>query len=157
MPDTLKTYGARGKVDPVRFLIGAAQGWGANPREETLYLNVVPERNDGEIIHRLTVGDVPVDGFWSISVYNKDGYFEPNALDAYSLNNITAEKVRGRHCHRAVRGMRGGGQLPGDAARLELHGPPLSAARGNTGWQLDILESRSGAMNRSNSLRSPWQ
>ena len=35
---------------------------------------------------------VPVDGFWSISVYNAKGYFEKNALNAYSLNNITAAK-----------------------------------------------------------------
>jgi hypothetical protein len=33
---------------------------------------------------------VPVDGFWSISVYNAKGYFEKNALNAYSLNNLTA-------------------------------------------------------------------
>ncbi len=36
--------------------------------------------------------DVPVDGFWSISLYNAEGYFEPNNFDAYSLNNITAKK-----------------------------------------------------------------
>ncbi len=36
--------------------------------------------------------DVPVDGFWSISVYNAKGYFEPNSQNAYTLNNITAKK-----------------------------------------------------------------
>ncbi len=40
---------------------------------------------------RLTVRDVPVDGFWSISVYNARGFFEKNALDSYSLNNLTAK------------------------------------------------------------------
>jgi hypothetical protein len=35
---------------------------------------------------------VPVDGFWSISVYNAQGYFEKNPYDAYTLNNITAKK-----------------------------------------------------------------
>ena len=40
--------------------------------------------------YELTVRDVPVDGFWSISVYNADGYFEPNDRNAYSVNNITA-------------------------------------------------------------------
>ena len=34
----------------------------------------------------------PVDGFWSISVYNADGYFQKNDLSAYSLNNITAKQ-----------------------------------------------------------------
>jgi hypothetical protein len=38
------------------------------------------------------VKDVPVDGFWSISVYNSSGYFEPNQKNAYTLNNITAKK-----------------------------------------------------------------
>ena len=42
-------------------------------------------------MHRLTVGEVPVDGFWSVTVYNKDGYFSPNPQNAYSFNNITAQ------------------------------------------------------------------
>jgi hypothetical protein len=37
------------------------------------------------------VKDVPVDGFWSVSVYNKDGFFEKNAKNAYTLNNVTAK------------------------------------------------------------------
>ena len=37
-----------------------------------------------------TVRDVPVDGFWSISVYNEQGFFEPNDRDAHSVNNISA-------------------------------------------------------------------
>lgn len=35
---------------------------------------------------------MPVDGFWSISLYNAEGYFEKNPYGAYSLNNITAAK-----------------------------------------------------------------
>jgi hypothetical protein len=35
---------------------------------------------------------VPVDGFWSISLYNAEGLFEPNNLNAYTINNITAKK-----------------------------------------------------------------
>ena len=35
---------------------------------------------------------MPVDGFWSVSVYNAAGYYEPNKYNAYSLNNITAKK-----------------------------------------------------------------
>jgi hypothetical protein len=40
--------------------------------------------------YQLTVRDVPVDGFWSISLYNADGFFEPNDRAAYSVNNLTA-------------------------------------------------------------------
>lgn len=92
LPETSRMYGTRDEVDPVRFLIGAAQGWGANPPEEALYLNVVPAKNDRETVYRMKVGEVPVMGFWSITVYNAEGYFEPNEYDAYSLNNITAVK-----------------------------------------------------------------
>ena len=35
---------------------------------------------------------MPVDAFWSISLYNADGYFQKNDLNAYSLNNITSKK-----------------------------------------------------------------
>ena len=41
---------------------------------------------------KLNVRNVPVDGFWSISVYNAEGYFEKNPQSAYSVNNITAAK-----------------------------------------------------------------
>ena len=50
-----------------------------------------PRKNDGKTIYRLKVKDVPVDGFWSVSVYNSKGYFEPNRFNAYTLNNITAK------------------------------------------------------------------
>ena len=43
-------------------------------------------------VYRLKVKDVPVDAFWSVSLYNADGYFQKNAYDAYSFNNITAKK-----------------------------------------------------------------
>lgn len=90
LPDSRHAFGDRDDVDPVRFLIGAALGWGGNPETEATYVQVVPERNDGRTPHELTVRDVPVDGFWSISVYNADGYFEPNLRDVYSVNSVTA-------------------------------------------------------------------
>jgi hypothetical protein len=90
--DTSKAFGTKDQVDPVQRLIGAASAWGANPPEDATYLNFVPEKNDGKTAYRLTVKDVPVDGFWSISLYNADGYFQQNDLTAYSLNNVTAKK-----------------------------------------------------------------
>jgi hypothetical protein len=36
--------------------------------------------------------EVPVDRFWSVTVYNAKGFFEKNPYDAYSVNNITAKK-----------------------------------------------------------------
>jgi hypothetical protein len=69
-----------------------AAGWGLNPDKDATYLNVTPSTNDGTGVYRLTVKDVPVDGFWSISVYDAEGHFVKNPLERYSLNSITAEK-----------------------------------------------------------------
>ena len=91
LPDTKAMFGPKGAVDPVKHLIGAASAWGGNPEKDALYLNVVPAKNDGNTVYRLNVKDVPVDGFWSISVYNAKGYFEPNPQNAYTLNSITAK------------------------------------------------------------------
>jgi hypothetical protein len=93
LTDTRRMFGSKDEVDPVRHLIGTAMGWGGNPEKDALYLPVTPARNDGTTVHRLTVKDVPVDGFWSVIVYNAQGFMEPNPYDAYSLNNITAEKA----------------------------------------------------------------
>jgi hypothetical protein len=82
------SFGAKSDVDPVRHLIATAAGWGGLPDGEATYIAVEPRLPIGG--YELTVRDVPVDGFWSISVYNADGYFEPNDRDAYSVNNITA-------------------------------------------------------------------
>lgn len=92
LPDTKNMFGTKDRVDPVRFLIGSAMGWGGNPETEATYLNITPTQNDGKTVHKLTVKDVPVDGFWSISLYNAEGYFQQNDLDAYSVNNITAKR-----------------------------------------------------------------
>ncbi len=83
-----RAFGPRDTVDPVRHLIGAAAGWGGLPEQEAYYVNVDPGLPVGR--YRLTVRDVPVDAFWSISVYNAAGYFEPNERNANSLNSITA-------------------------------------------------------------------
>ena len=92
IPDWRRAAGGRNEVDPVRHLIVTTTGWGLNPDKDAIYLNVTPSKNDGTTIYKLDVKDVPVDGFWSISLYNAQGYFEPNNLNAYSLNSVTAKK-----------------------------------------------------------------
>jgi hypothetical protein len=92
MPDFTRAFGKKEVVNPVKHLIGTAIGWGGNPDEAASYTNVTPSKNDGKTIYKLVVKDVPVDAFWSVSVYNKEGYFEKNAQNAYTLNNITAKK-----------------------------------------------------------------
>src|SRR6476660_3678788 len=92
LPDSRRAGGRRGEVDPVRHLIATASLWGLNPDKDAIYLNVMPKQNDGKTVHKLTVKDVPVDGFWSISLYNAQGYFEPNKENAYTLNNLTVKR-----------------------------------------------------------------
>lgn len=92
MPNYNQAFGSKGSVDPVQHLIGTAAGWGGNPSKDATYLGGVMPQNDGKAVYRLNVGHVPVNSFWSVSVYNAGGYFEKNPYDAYSLNNLTAEK-----------------------------------------------------------------
>lgn len=93
LPDMKHAFGTKAEVDPVRYLIGSGAAWGGNPDKDAIYLNVTPIENDGKTVYKLRVNkDVPVDGFWSISLYNAKGYFEQNPYNAYALNNITAKK-----------------------------------------------------------------
>lgn len=88
-----KAFGTKEQVNPINHLIGTAAGWGGNPDRDATYLNFTPAKNDGTTPYKVVVKDVPVDAFWSISVYNKDGYFEKNEENAYSVNNLTAKKA----------------------------------------------------------------
>ncbi|WP_052425324.1 DUF1214 domain-containing protein [Streptomyces fulvoviolaceus] len=81
-------FGRRDAVDPVRHLIGPAVGWGGLPEEEAFYVMVEPGLPVGE--YRIVVGDVPVDGFWSISLYNAEGFFE-DSEGGYVLNQFNAQ------------------------------------------------------------------
>src|SRR5690606_40314113 len=82
-----RMFGRRDEVDPVRHLIGCAAGWGGLPTTEAMYIGVEPNVPVGE--YELTFGDVPVDAFWSVSVYNARGFFEPNGKDLYTVNSVT--------------------------------------------------------------------
>lgn len=84
-----RMFGRPEEVDPVRHLIGTAAGWGGLPSSEAAYVGVQPE-GDGPF--ELTMKDVPVDGFWSVSVYDAKGFFAPNDRDSYNLNDITAAR-----------------------------------------------------------------
>lgn len=86
-----RMFGTRADVDPIRHLLGTAAGWGGLPTTEASYVMVPAGRPVGR--YELHVpADVPVDAFWSISVYNKDGYFEPNPAGRYNVNSITAAR-----------------------------------------------------------------
>ncbi len=89
-----ESFGTKEEVDPIAHLLGAATGWAGNPVKDATYLSVIPENNDGKTPYTLTVKEVPVDGFWSISLYNGKGFFQKNQYNAYSINNLTGMKAK---------------------------------------------------------------
>ncbi|WP_179264294.1 DUF1214 domain-containing protein [Natrinema halophilum] len=73
--------------------MSSASGWTGVPEpSEALILQRTPDQNDGETPYTLTVKDVPVDGFWSISVYNRRLSFVKNKYDAFTVSNVTADR-----------------------------------------------------------------
>jgi hypothetical protein len=87
-------FGDKSKLNAVDFLLGSAFGWGGNPKEAAIYVSNAVEMNDGKTSYSVTLRQVPVDGFWSITVYNKDGFMEKNEQDAYNFNNVTAQSKK---------------------------------------------------------------
>jgi hypothetical protein len=85
-------FGAKEEVNPILHFILTGSGWGGNPPAAAVYRIVALTGNDGSTPYAVTVKDVPVDGFWSITVYNDDGYMQTNDFDAHSVNNITGER-----------------------------------------------------------------
>ena len=90
--DSSKLFGKKEELDPVYWILGAALGWGGLPADAATYVNVVPEKNDGKTPYTLTVKDVPVDAFWSVTLYDDKGLMPVNKYNAYSYNNVTAKK-----------------------------------------------------------------
>lgn len=81
-------FGTRAEVDPILHLLGTASGWGGLPEYEATYVSFDENLPIGD--YRLRLKDVPVDAFWSVSLYNAAGYFEENPLGINSINSITA-------------------------------------------------------------------
>jgi len=68
-------------------------GWAGGPEASAYYyINVNPTENDGKTPYVLRVKDVPVDCFWSITVYNKQGSFEKSPENAICTNNVIGKK-----------------------------------------------------------------
>jgi hypothetical protein len=87
------TFGTKESVNPVRHLIGTAVGWGGLPDTEAYYPANVPNLPVGE--YKIEVpADVPVGAFWSVSLYNAEGFFEKNDIDGYVVNSIMGERNR---------------------------------------------------------------
>ncbi|GAA1796999.1 DUF1254 domain-containing protein [Agromyces neolithicus] len=81
-------FGSKEDVDPVRHLVGTAAAWGGLPDAEASYINVDPQLPIGR--YSMTFRDVPADAFWSVSVYNAAGYFEPGPSGITNVNSVFA-------------------------------------------------------------------
>ncbi len=82
-------FGMKDEVRPIDHLVYGAAGWGGLPEKSAFYEIETVEKNDGTH-HSVTVKDVPVNAFWSVTVYGDDGFIKENSAGRYSFNNITA-------------------------------------------------------------------
>ncbi len=90
--DSSKAFGRKEDLDPIYWILGAAIGWGGLPAKDSTYTGGFPAKNDGKTPYVLTVKDVPVDAFWSVTAYDDKGMFAVNEYNAYSYNSVTAKR-----------------------------------------------------------------
>ena len=92
LTDTSHAFGTKGEVDPIQRLIRQPR-LGAATRGRTRSISTSPRRRTTV---RSSTGSTSrmfrSTASGSISLYNPEGYFQKNDLNAYSLNNITSKK-----------------------------------------------------------------
>jgi hypothetical protein len=131
-------------IDYAGRAVVADAGLGANTPEQALYPNTDTDRNgrpvDGRHDYVVTFprGDLPpVRAFWSLTLYDRAGFFAPNAIDRYAIGDRTAGlrygPGRSLEVHVSHR-RQGGNWLPAPRGRfslwLRLYEPnPGAAAR----------------------------
>lgn len=62
-------------------------GLGANVPADAIYRNAYKRGGDYVLEFTKTHGAPPVNAFWSVTVYDADGYFVPNDLNRHSLGS----------------------------------------------------------------------
>ena len=83
-------FGTKEDVDPHAHLLGTASGLGWSARAGGVLREPRPGTARRSYTHHRQ--DVPVDAFWSITVYGRDGFLDENDLDAYSVNSVSGTK-----------------------------------------------------------------
>ena len=79
-------FGKKGETTLENHNAGVATGWGGMTPQQAVYPNFQPENSNPAT---LTLKDVPVKAFWSITVYDQDGFVKGNS---FNINSSFAEK-----------------------------------------------------------------
>ena len=74
-------FGKKGEVPLKEHNIGTAMGWGGLTAERAVYPGYFPDSSEPQT---LTLRDVPADAFWSLTVYDEEGY--PQG-EVYNINS----------------------------------------------------------------------
>jgi hypothetical protein len=74
-------FGKKGDVPLKEHNAGTAFGWGGFTPKQAVYPGYFPTSTEHQT---LTLKDVPVKAFWSITVYDKEGYPK---TDTYNINS----------------------------------------------------------------------
>jgi hypothetical protein len=69
--DSTVMFGKKGEVPLKEHNVGAAVGWGGFTAERAVYPSYYPGSTEPQT---LTLKDVPARAFWSITVYDAEGY-----------------------------------------------------------------------------------
>jgi hypothetical protein len=77
-------FGKKGEVPLKEHNVGTASGWGGLTKERAVYPSIYAESAAPQT---LTLEDVPAGAFWSITVYDAEGY--PQG-DVYNINSAFA-------------------------------------------------------------------
>ena len=77
-------FGKKGEVPLKEHNVGTAMGWGGLTLERAVYPSIYGESTEPQT---MTLKDVPAGAFWSITVYDAEGY--PQG-DAYNINSAFA-------------------------------------------------------------------
>ncbi|WP_312010379.1 DUF1214 domain-containing protein [Bradyrhizobium cenepequi] len=86
------------------------------------------------------VRDIPVDGFWSLTVYNGEGYLQPNPSNACAVNSVTAKQAPDGSVTLQFGGCDGKNPTAcrSHQGGIILHGAYVSPAIRNPRWHLEI-------------------